>query len=95
MSDNDSDTPLDFSQFDCDEYPEAVENSARKLPKEDSPFVWTPECLEIMKRYGCGPEDMENIPEEDSESEEEENSDDEDQVGKLVCFLHSFNLMLT
>lgn len=57
MSDNDSDTPLDFSQFDCDEYPEAVENSARKLPKEDSPFVWTPECLEIMKRYGCGPEE--------------------------------------
>ena len=91
MSDNDSDTPLDFPQSDCDDYPEVVENSAREVRKEDSPFVWTPECLEIMKRFGYGPEDMENS----SESEEEENSDEEDDEGKLVCFLCSFNLMLT
>ena len=31
MSDNDFDTPLDFPQSDCDNYPEAEENSAWKL----------------------------------------------------------------
>ena len=43
-----------------------------------------------MKRFGYGPEDMENTSEVDFESEEEENSDEEDDEGKLVCFLVSF-----
>ena len=53
MSDDNSDTPLDFPASKTEYYPELVENSVQN---EKNLYVWQPEFLQLMEKFGCSPE---------------------------------------
>jgi hypothetical protein len=76
MSDDNSDTPLDFPSSEAEYYLEHVENSARR---KKTPIDWAPESLQMIADAGYSPEDLEISSEEDSGSEEEENSNEEEE----------------
>ena len=79
MSDDNSDTPLDFPASEADYYPEIVEDSAWY---QKNPYVWQSEILQLMEEVGCSPE-VEDSSDEEYQSEPKD-SDKEDEGSELV-----------
>ncbi|KAF8800140.1 hypothetical protein BYT27DRAFT_7342686 [Phlegmacium glaucopus] len=84
MSDDDTNTPLNFPSSEADYYSEfedmQTEETSASLQK--SPRKWEPEILQIITEAGFSPEDIETEVslDEDSESEEEKDVNEEGET---------------
>jgi hypothetical protein len=91
MSDDDTNTPLDFPSSEADYYSEFedMETEETSASQEKSPQKWEPEILQIISEAGFSPEDIETevSPDEDSGSEQEKDVESEEgEESQFICF---------